>query len=77
MSVGPDYFAALNPDFLLQIATSLLTYAPQQVSAPVSAASLSFVYHTSGDTSVCISGFSNITHVILSFAGNLLVGRKS
>ena len=33
MSVGPEYFAALNLNFLLQIATSLLTYAPQQVSS--------------------------------------------
>jgi len=31
VSIGPDYFSALNLNFLLQIATLLLTYAPQQV----------------------------------------------
>ena len=32
MSVGPEYFSALNPNFLLQIVTILLSYAPQQVT---------------------------------------------
>jgi len=31
LPVGPEYFVALNPNFLLEITKTLLTRAPQQV----------------------------------------------
>ena len=55
MSVGPEYFAALNPNFLLQIATSLLTYAPQQVShSPLSLKGVRRIFVRGSMPSCCL-----------------------
>jgi len=55
VSVGPEYFAALNPNFLLQIATSLLTYAPQQVShSPLSLKGVRMIFVRGSMPSCCL-----------------------
>jgi len=55
VSVGPEYFAALNPNFLLQIATSLLTYAPQQVShSPLSLKGVRRIFVRGSMPSCCL-----------------------